>query len=81
MAARRSNRPIKVIREASECFFCKEKIDPNYRDVENIGRYVSDRARIYQRARSGICAKHQRKLAVAVKRARHLALLPFATKV
>jgi small subunit ribosomal protein S18 len=41
-------------------------------------RYVSDRARIEPRRRTGVCAKHQRRLALAIKRARYLALLPYA---
>lgn len=59
------------------CPFCKGKMEPDYKDYENLAKFVSDRAKIASRERTGVCAKHQRKLAVHVKRARHLALLPF----
>ena len=49
----------------------------DYKDFERLRRYVSDRAKIEPRRKSGVCAKHQRALSQAIKRARHLALLPF----
>ncbi len=61
----------------SGCVFCKSKTTPDYKNFAELSRFVSDRGRIANRARSGVCAKHQRRLAVAIKRARHLALLPF----
>lgn len=63
------------------CFFCGEKQEPNYKEVEGLRRFVSERGKIISRARTGICRKHQRKLTFAVKRARILALLPFVVKV
>jgi len=57
------------------CYFCDNKKEPDYKDVESIVRYVSDRGRIAGRKRSGLCAKHQRRLATAVKRARFLGLV------
>ena len=59
------------------CPFCKGKTSPDYKDFENLSRYVSDRAKILGKDRTGICAKHQRRLTLAIKRARHLALLPY----
>ena len=60
------------------CSFCKNKIkDIDYKDSVKLRPYISDRGKIEPRRRSGNCAKHQRRLAVAVKRARHLALLPY----
>lgn len=53
---------------------------PDYKDFELIGRFITDRGKIVSRSRSGVCAKHQRKLTKAVKRARHLALLPFVIR-
>jgi small subunit ribosomal protein S18 len=50
----------------------------DYKDAGKLRRYISDRGRIEARRRSGTCAKHQRWLAVALKRARHLALLPYS---
>lgn len=61
------------------CSFCTGKIkEIDYKETSILRRYISDRGRIEPRRRTGTCAKHQRALAVAIKRARHLALLPFA---
>ena len=60
------------------CFFCRDKVDViDYKDRAKFSRYISDRGKIESRRRTGVCAKHQRVLARAIKRARHLALLPF----
>ena len=59
------------------CSFCVDKIEIAYKDSAKLSRYISDRGKIEPRRRTGTCAKHQRSLAVAIKRARHLALLPF----
>lgn len=60
-----------------ECAFCKEKTTPQYENVAVLQRYISDRGKIIGRARTGLCAKHQRRLTEEIKHARHLALLPF----
>ncbi len=60
------------------CPFCADKSGIDYKDTFKLRRYVSDRARIEPRRRTGVCAKHQRRLALAIKRARYLALLPYA---
>jgi small subunit ribosomal protein S18 len=62
------------------CSFCKTKTEPTFTDVESIRKFVSERGKIVGRARTGVCAKHQRKLTLAIKYARHLALLPFVVK-
>jgi len=59
------------------CSFCAENVEINYKDISRLQRYVSDRGRIEPRRRTGVCAKHQRRLALAIKRARYLALLPY----
>ena len=60
------------------CSFCVDHVkNIDYKDYERLRRYVSDRAKIEPRRKSGVCAKHQRALSLAIKRARHLALLPF----
>ncbi len=62
------------------CFFCTGKIaEIDYKNITVLGNYISDRGKIEPRRRTGTCARHQRALAVAIKRARHLALLPFAS--
>jgi small subunit ribosomal protein S18 len=61
------------------CSFCVEHTKYiDYKDVDRIRRFVSDRAKIEPTRKTGVCAKHQRLLSTAIKRARHLALLPFA---
>lgn len=60
------------------CAFCVEKVRViDYKDPAKLRRYLSDRGRIEARRKTGTCAKHQRWLALALKRARHLALLPY----
>jgi len=60
------------------CSFCAGKIKMlDYKDTEKLRGFITDRAKIAPRRRTGTCARHQRTLAVAIKRARHLALLPY----
>jgi small subunit ribosomal protein S18 len=68
---------IKVRPLSVNCMFCEDKTNPSYKNSSDMEKFVSDRGRIFNRERSGNCAKHQRILAREVKRARHLALLPF----
>ena len=63
------------------CVFCAEKIDTiDYKDAEKLKKYVSDKGKILPRRVTGACAKHQRKITEAVKRARTIALLPYTVK-
>jgi len=63
------------------CRFCAEHIDVvDYKDVKLLQRYLSSYGKIESRKRTGSCLKHQRRLAVALKRSRHLALLPFVVR-
>lgn len=60
------------------CSFCVDKIQVvNYKDLPRLRRYLSEWAKIESRRKTGTCSRHQRMLSVAIKRARHLALLPF----
>ena len=60
------------------CSFCSDKVEViDYKSPAKLCNYISDRGKIKPRRRTGNCAKHQRALAVAIKRARHLALLPY----
>ena len=62
------------------CAFCVDKVDYiDYKDVAKLRRYVTERAKILPRRISGCCAKHQRQLTVAIKSARHIALLPYTS--
>lgn len=61
-----------------QCRFCANpKMVIDYKDIETLSRFVSDHGKIRSRRQTGTCAKHQRQLAKEIKRARHLALLPF----
>ena len=68
-----------VRRRKKVCAFCADKINAgiDYKDVNKLKRYVSERGKILPRRITGNCAKHQRALTVAVKRARHIALMPY----
>ena len=60
------------------CFFCANKNEAiDYKNGDKLRNYISDRGKMEPRRRTGTCARHQRALAVAIKRARHLALLPY----
>ncbi len=60
------------------CYFCKNKIeDVDYKDEKSLFNYITDRGKIMPRRLSGACAKHQRKLSTAIKRARYIAILPY----
>ncbi|HVW89391.1 MAG TPA: 30S ribosomal protein S18 [Gaiellaceae bacterium] len=85
MAAPKSDRSTSRKRTApagggrrKSCFFCKSKVDEvDYKNVNELRRYVSEKGKIRSRRISGACRRHQRQVAVAVKRARELALLPY----
>lgn len=63
------------------CAFCVDKVtDIDYKEVAKIRKYVSERGKILPRRISGNCAKHQRQLTVAIKRARVVALLPYTAE-
>jgi small subunit ribosomal protein S18 len=63
------------------CFFCRDKVKYiDYKEPSALRPYISYRGKIAPRRKSGNCAKHQRALATAIKRARHLALLPFVAE-
>ena len=62
------------------CAFCVDKVESiDYKDDAKLRRFISERAKILPRRVTGTCARHQRELTVAIKRARHLALLPFSS--
>jgi small subunit ribosomal protein S18 len=77
MVERKKIKRRRAIAVPRECYFCKEKTVPAYGEVSVLQRFTTDRGKIAARTRSGICAKHQRRLTSAIKYARHLALLPF----
>ncbi len=74
-------RPKKVFfRRRKVCKFCVDRIEhADYKDMKLLQGFVPERSKILPRRISGTCARHQRLLQTAIKRARHLALLPFTT--
>jgi len=69
------------IQQEKHCYFCVNNINEiDYKDTQTLRRFISSYAKIVPRRKSGVCAKHQRKLARAIKRARVMALLPFVPK-
>ncbi|HHV78698.1 MAG TPA: 30S ribosomal protein S18 [Firmicutes bacterium] len=63
------------------CSFCTDKIEQiDYKDVNRLKKFVSDRGKILPRRITGNCARHQRQLTVAIKRARNIALMPFTVE-
>lgn len=75
----RSGRPQRRGRK-KVCSFCVDRVDQiDYKDVAKLRKYISERAKIIPRRVTGTCAEHQRQLTVAIKRARHLALLPYVS--
>lgn len=78
----RSERPMNRDRRPRRkvCAFCADRIENiDYKDVPRLRRYLSERGKIVPRRVTGTCARHQRQLTVAIKRARILALLPYVT--
>ena len=74
----RSERPRNDRRRRKICQFCADKMKTiDYKDTSKLRKYVSDRGKILPRRMTGTCAAHQRQLTEAVKRARHVALLPY----
>src|SRR6202021_602909 len=69
-------------RRKKVCRFCVEKIDDiNYKDVRMLSSFISERGKIVPRRISGVCTPHQKRLAEAIKQARNIALIPFATAI
>ncbi len=63
---------------ANVCYFCKNRIDEiDYKDYELLRKFMTPRGKIVPRRNTGVCAKHQRRLALSIKRAREMALLPY----
>ncbi len=63
----------------ARCNFCMNNTNPSYKDVETLEKYLSPRRKMLSGEKSGVCAKHQRKLTKEIKHARYLALLPYTS--
>ncbi|RJR23766.1 30S ribosomal protein S18 [Candidatus Microgenomates bacterium] len=79
MRRRSFQRPLKPVE--TNCPFCKQKKLPDYKEVEMLRNYLTERGKILGKDRTGLCSKHQRQLSTQIKRARFLGLLPFTVQV
>ncbi len=81
MEERKSSRPRPTARRRRKvCQFCVDKMDHiDYKDAARLKKCITERGKIMPRRMSGVCAKHQRDLAIAIKRARVVALLPYVS--
>src|SRR3954467_2732974 len=69
-------------RRKKVCRFCVDKVDDiNYKDARLLGSFISERGKITPRRISGVCTPHQKRLSEAIKQARNIALVPFASRV
>ena len=70
-----------AVHKKKQCFFCSQNVgDIDYRDTELLSRFTSSQAKIIDPTHTGTCAKHQRRLARAIKRARFMGFLPYVRK-
>jgi small subunit ribosomal protein S18 len=70
----------KVFFKKKVCKFCVQKLKIDYKDADTLRRFITERGKILPRRITGTCAKHQRALALAIKQARSIALLPFVAE-
>jgi len=75
--AKKKNKKKKRKPKRKVCRFCADKIAIDYKDVSLLEQFVTDRGKIIPWRISGTCSKHQRQLALAIKRARNIALMPY----
>jgi len=61
------------------CFFCQIKVEPDFKDTDNLKKFISLRGKILSREKTGVCAKHQRTLSKQIKYARYLGLIPYVS--
>ena len=74
------DRPMRGKKRRKVCSFCVDRVESiDYKDTARLRGFLSERAKILPRRMTGTCAPHQRQLTLAIKRSRHLALLPFVT--
>ena len=77
----RRARPVSTSHRRKFCYFCKEGIERvDYKDYTTLRRFMSERGKIRSRRTTGACRRHQRQVAVAIKRAREVALLPYTSR-
>lgn len=72
-----SHRDKRYFSKRKVCRFCTEPIEMDYKNVDLLSRFITERKKIVPRRNSGLCSYHQRQLATTIKRARYMALLPY----
>lgn len=77
----RSNKPLRVRNTTQKSHFTETKTLPDYKQFEVLKQFMTDRGKILPRSRTGLTQSEQRKLTIAIKRARHLARLPFVSRI
>lgn len=78
---RRSNKFTRTLRPVpTNCPYCAAKTNPDYKEVDALSKYTTERGKLLARTRTGLCAKHQRRVEQSVKRARFVALMPFVVR-
>lgn len=78
MAYQRRTQKLRPV--AKDCPFCHQHVEPNYKEINVLTRYLSERGKLMPQTRTGLCSAHQRAVTQEVKRARHVALLPFVVR-
>ncbi|MFH1971809.1 MAG: 30S ribosomal protein S18 [Patescibacteria group bacterium] len=82
MAKKSSRRKVIKLRPIpTNCEFCKAKKVPDYKETNTLSKYMTDRAKIMPKSRTGLCSKHQRRIAIEIKRSRMIGLLPFTSSL
>ena len=80
MQQQKAYRPGMNRKRKKQCSFCTDKVEHiDYKDVARLRKCISERAKILPRRITGTCAKHQRQITLAIKRARHIAFLPYVS--
>ncbi len=80
MTARVIKKIKRKIKPVGGCFFCKQHLEPDYKEIDILKKFISDRGKILSSVDTGVCHKHQRRLTQSIKRARFIALLPFIVR-
>lgn len=62
-----------------QCFFCQHKVEPTFKELDNLVKFTTPRGKIVPGEKNNVCAKHQRKLSKEIKYARYLALMPYTS--
>lgn len=71
---------LKKVQLVTNCSYCKDKKDPDFMNAQELNKFITERGKIQPRSRTSLCAKHQRKITEAIKRARYIAILPFTVR-